>query len=105
MEWIYLLLLIFSLIGLFLIDWRNKLAFFADTRRTFITLVIGILFFLVWDVAGVALGIFFSGGSPYSLPFMVLPEVPIEEFFFLFLLCYLTLLIYRGCENGFRHIR
>lgn len=61
--------------------------------------------FLVWDVLGISLGIFFSGGSPYTLPYMVAPELPVEEFFFLFLLCYITLLIYRGQQRGFRHLR
>lgn len=105
LQWTYLASLIFSISGLLWFDWRHKLAFFYDARRTSLTVGIGLLVFLVWDLIGIQLGIFYSGGSPYALPYMVLPELPIEEFFFLFLLCYITLLIYRGCQSGFRHLR
>lgn len=104
MQWAYLAGLIFSIAGLALFDRRHKLVFFDDALQAAITIGTGMIILLVWDVAGIALGIFYSGGSPYALPFMVLPEVPIEEFCFLFLLCYITLLIYRGGVHGYRHL-
>lgn len=104
-QWYYFIALVVSIGCLFLIDWRHKLAFWFDWRRTGMTIVLGLAFFLIWDFAGIFLGIFFSGGSPYALPFMLLPEFPVEEILFLFLLCYLTLLMYQGGLRGYRHIR
>lgn len=84
-------------IGLLLVaDWRLRLAFFNDWRRTAKTLATAIGFFLVWDLLGVGLHIFFPGNSAYSLHIMILPKVPLEEFFFLFLFTYLTLLLWRA---------
>jgi len=92
----YLFALIISIGGLLLIDRRLKLAFWHDKRRTALTLGIGILVFIMWDIVGIKLGIFFKGAGEYMLPFQIAPEFPIEELFFLFLLCYVTLLLFRG---------
>jgi lycopene cyclase domain-containing protein len=99
MEWVYLLFLSFSIGCLVLIDRRYKLAFFHDTKRTALTLAVAIWLFIVWDIFGIELGIFFHGGSVYSLPFRIIPEFPIEELFFLFLLTYVALLIYRFVQT------
>lgn len=95
MSWLYLLLLVTALCCLLLIDWRYKLAFFAYAKRTALTLLIAIGMFSVWDVLGIWLGIFYHGGSEYTLPLRLLPEFPLEELFFLTLLCYSTLIAYR----------
>lgn len=99
MEWLYLIGLLVSIGCLGLLDWRYKLALWYDRRRTLITLSTSVLVFIVWDLLGIQLGIFFHGNSQYSLPLRLLPEFPIEEIFFLILLCYCTLLIYRGAEK------
>lgn len=95
-QFTYLALLLFSIQGLLIADWRYKLAFWYDARATIYTLAASITVFVVWDIAGIFLGIFFHGGSPFTLPVRLLPEFPIEEIFFLFLLCYVTLILYRG---------
>lgn len=97
--WSYLVALAASIACLLLIDYRYKLAFWYDARRTALTLVCAIAIFIVWDAIGITLGIFFQGGSAYALPFVIGPEFPIEELFFLFLLTFVTLLIYRGVER------
>jgi lycopene cyclase domain-containing protein len=56
----------------------------------------GVLFFLIWDLAGIGLGIFFRGPSPLVTGILVAPEVPLEEIFFLTLLCYLTMNVFAG---------
>lgn len=91
----YLLGLCIAISGLVVIDYRFKLAFFYNWRQTALTLAIAIGLFVVWDIAGIALGIFFHGGSTWTLPIRLLPEFPIEEVFFLFLLTYVTLVSYR----------
>jgi len=90
----YLAALLVSLAGLGFIDWRHRVAVFADARRTLATVGIGVAAFLAWDLAGVGLGIFFRGDSRYLTGIQVAPEVPLEELFFLTLLVYQTLLLW-----------
>lgn len=99
MQWLYLLALLVSIAGMAIIDRRYKLAFWQDSRRTVLTLAIAIGIFIVWDILGIVLGIFFHGGSTFTLPIRLLPEFPIEELFFLLLLCYCTLVIYQGASR------
>ena len=96
MAWLYLGGLLFSLAGLTTLDWRHKLAFWHDARRTALTIGSAVAIFIVWDLLGVGLGIFYHGGSALTLPLRIAPEFPVEELFFLALLCYVTLLIYRA---------
>lgn len=95
MMFFYLIGLITAIVCLGLIDWRYKLAFFFDAKRTAVTLSMAIALFVVWDILGINQGIFFHGGSAYTLPVRLLPEFPIEELFFLLLLTYVALIIYR----------
>lgn len=95
-QWLYLFSLVFSISGLMFLDYRYKIAFWLDTKRASLTVLTAMLVFIMWDLIGIELGIFFKGESQYVLPLEILPEFPIEELFFLFLLCYVTLIIYRG---------
>ena len=95
-QWFYLIALIISIAGLTLIDRRLKLAYWHNAKRTAATIGIGMAVFIVWDFIGIGAGIFFKGSGQYMLPFELLPEFPIEELFFLYLLCYVALLLYRG---------
>ena len=99
MQWFYLIGLVIAISCLVLIDRKFKLAFFHNFKRTALTLAISIWLFIVWDIFGIKLGIFFHGGSAYTLPYRIIPEFPIEEVFFLFLLTYIALLIYRFVEK------
>lgn len=98
----YLGALVVSLGGLAVLDRRFRLAFWADPARTAITLVVGVLFFLAWDVAGLALGIFARGDSPHMTGLQLAPELPVEEAVFLTLLCYNTLLVWRFLDLRLR---
>ena len=95
----YLVFLLVSFSAMMLIDYRYHLAFFHDSRRTALTILIGVAVFSAWDAAGIALNIFFSGQSPYMIGFYLAPEYPIEELFFLAFLCYVTLILYRLGET------
>ena len=103
-QWTYLAVLLFSVSGLLAADWRHRLAFWRNGRATAKTLVFSMLLFIVWDMLGIRLGIFLHGGSPYSLPYRIAPEFPIEELFFLFLLSYVTLLTYLGMHRLWQRI-
>lgn len=97
MTFAYLTALLLSLVGLALIDHRHHLALFAgEVRRTLLTLAIGVGFFLYWDVVGIAQGVFFRGAGPYQTGVLIGEELPLEEVFFLTLLCYVLLLSYLG---------
>jgi len=87
----YLAALLIALTGMVLLDRRFQLFFWADARRAAIVLVAGVLFFLAWDLAGIGLGIFFRGDTSFMTGLLLAPELPLEELFFLTLLCYLTM--------------
>lgn len=95
----YLVSLLLSITGMALIDRRFKLAFWNDRRRTVLTIAICVGIFIVWDVLGIALGIFIHGNSQFALPLRLAPEFPLEEIFFLTLLCYCALVIYQGSRK------
>jgi lycopene cyclase domain-containing protein len=97
MTFAYLTALVVSLVGLGLIDRRHRLALFAgEVKRTLVTVAIGVAFFLYWDVVGIAQGVFFRGAGPYQTGVLIGEELPLEEVFFLALLCYVLLLSYLG---------
>ena len=95
-HWFYLIGLVTSITGLAVIDYRYKLAIWHKAKPALLTIAIGIVVFIIWDLIGIRAEVFFKGSGEYMLPFEIIPEFPIEELFFLFLLCYVTLLLYRG---------
>ena len=99
MGFVYLGAILFSMFGMVMLDRRFRLAFFYNARRTLLTLSIGVAVFIVWDIFGITLGIFFEGNSPYDSGIMLAPHFPIEELFFLTFLCYFTLILYRLLEK------
>ncbi len=104
-HWYYFLALAASAAGVLSLDWRYKLAFWYDWRRASLTIASSIIFFVLWDMAGISLGIFFGGDSPYTPAVMLWHKFPPEEILFLFLLCHLTLVMYQGGARGYRHLR
>ncbi len=91
MSLLYLAALLIALFGMVMLDRRFTLFFWRDARRAAIVLAAGILFFLIWDLVGVGLGVFFRGETSFMTGLQVAPEIPLEEVFFLALLCYLTM--------------
>ena len=92
MNFIYLGSLLVSLAGLVALDRKHKLAFAKNPKAATIAIAIPYLLFVIWDAAGIALGIFFKGQSQFLTGIMIAPEFPLEELFFLALLCYTTLI-------------
>lgn len=87
----YLAALLVALSGMVVLDWKYRLFFWRDARRAAIVLVIGLLFFIAWDWAGIGLSIFFRGETTFMTGIVLAPEFPLEELFFLTLLCYLVM--------------
>lgn len=99
MSFAYLAALMVSIGGLGFLDWRYRVAVFAQPRRALAAVGIGVAVFLLWDLAGVGLGIFFRGDAGYMTGVQLAPEVPLEELFFLILLNYQTLLLWRALDR------
>ncbi|MBO3083315.1 lycopene cyclase domain-containing protein [Cellulomonas fengjieae] len=95
----YLGALLLSLGGLTLLDRRFRLAFWAEPARAAWTVGIGVVGFLLWDGLGLVLGIFARGDSPHMTGLLLAPELPVEEAFFLALLCYTGLLTWRALDR------
>jgi lycopene cyclase domain-containing protein len=93
-NYLYLAALLVSIAGMIVLDVRFKLFFAASWVRAAIVLVVGVAFFLAWDVAGITLGIFFRGDPDLLTGVLLAPELPLEELFFLVLLCYTTMNAY-----------
>jgi lycopene cyclase domain-containing protein len=91
---LYLVGLLLGLAGMTTLDVRYRLFFRRAPLRAVIVMVLGIAFFLVWDAAGVGLHIFFRGNLALLTGVQLAPEIPLEELFFLLLLCYLTMNTY-----------
>ncbi|MGV8978929.1 MAG: lycopene cyclase domain-containing protein [Cellulomonas sp.] len=96
----YLGALAISLGGLAVLDRRFRLAFWSDWRRSAVTVGVGVVGFLAWDLAGLGLGIFARGDSPHMTGLLIAPELPIEEVVFLTLLCYVALLAWRAFDDS-----
>ena len=100
MIFLYLLALLIALTGMVMLDRRFRLFFWAAPRRAAVVLLVGVAFFVAWDLAGIGLGIFFRGETEFMTGLQVAPELPIEELFFLTLLCYLTMNLYGGLSQS-----
>ena len=95
--WLYLIMLLVSLGGMVVLDWRFRLFFWRSPARAAVVVSIGVLFFLAWDLSGISLGIFFRGETPMT-GLELVPELPIEELVFLAFLCYLTMNLVLGAQ-------
>jgi len=91
MTFAYLAVLLISIFGMVILDWKFKLAFFRDLRVSVVTLVLGVAMFSTWDYMGIQEGIFFRGSGQWMTGLQLFAEYPIEELFFLILLNYLCL--------------
>lgn len=92
----YLGCLLVAAAALVLLDRRFALVFWRDARRAAVVLVIGVVFFLAWDAAGIVSGVFARGRSPFMTGIELAPELPLEEPVFLAFLCYVALMLLFG---------
>jgi lycopene cyclase domain-containing protein len=98
-SFVYLGLLLGSLAGLALLDWRFKLAFAVNGLASFWAILIPSAYLLIWDAVGIWLGIFFIGETDLLTGVLLAPNMPLEEPFFLLLLCYTTLIVFRAIDK------
>lgn len=94
MSLLYLGGLLVGLAGMVVLDLRFRLFFRRGPLRAAIVLVAGIAFFLTWDLAGIGVGVFLPGPATIVTGVLLAPGLPLEEVFFLALLCYTTMNAY-----------
>ena len=104
MSIVYLACLLGSLGAMALIDWRYRLFLWSAPVRAAVVLGCGLIFFVVWDLFGIGLGIFYRGETTIMTGLQIVPELPIEEPVFLLFLCYLTMVLYCGALRVFAHV-
>ena len=103
MNLLYLAGLLVALTGMVVLDVRFRLFFAVAPRRAAVVLATGIAFFLLWDLAGIGLGVFFRGNPDVLTGLQLAPELPVEELFFLALLCYSTMNLYAVATQAVRY--
>ena len=99
MSIIYLFVLLGAIGCMVLLDRRFRLFFWRGARRATIVGVIALVFFVVWDLVGIALGIFSRGATQISTGILIAPQFPLEEVFFLSFLCYLAMVLVMGARR------
>lgn len=102
---VYLTALLLSLGCMLLLDWRFRLFFWRDAVSALVVTVVGLAFFLVWDVAGIANGIFLRGDAMIATGIVLAPELPLEEPVFLLFLVVCTMVLYTGAVRILAHRR
>ena len=102
MPGIYLGAILFSLVGMMLIDWRYSLALRIAPVRTAGAALVGTAFFLAWDLVGIVTGVFVKGESPLFVGVELAPHLPLEEVFFLLFLSYLSIVLFAVFERRAR---
>jgi lycopene cyclase domain-containing protein len=95
----YLAALVGAIAAMVLIDARWRLAFWRAPTAAIAAVGAGTVLLLMWDVAGIAFGVFFRGDSVYATGVLLAPELPVEEPVFLVFLCYLTIVAVLGTER------
>ena len=104
MKYAYLAILFFSIFGLILTDRKFKLVFFDNFRPAVRSVIIMMAILLFTDVIGINWGIFATNQDYVSGLFLGSPNLPIEEIFFLFLLCYAVLIIYKFLDRKIKNV-
>lgn len=98
MKGAYLLFIIIVMLCLFLVDYRYKLVYFSQKKQAVRSVFVAVCLFIVWDLLGIILRIFYIGSSNHLLGLRI-GQFPLEELFFLTLLCYQSLLVFRYLQT------
>ncbi|MDX2375730.1 lycopene cyclase domain-containing protein [Microbacterium sp. LRZ72] len=95
----YLAAILVSAAGVAALDLRWRLVAPRAPGRTAVVVLIGTAFFLAWDLAGIAAGVFRQGDSAFYLGISLGPQLPLEEAFFVAFLCYLALVVAAAADR------
>ncbi|MET0871206.1 MAG: lycopene cyclase domain-containing protein [Paeniglutamicibacter terrestris] len=92
----YLLILLFLIACMAAIDAKYRLFVFASPLPAALALLGGTAMFLLWDVIAIDFGIFLHRDSGLMTGLMLGDQLPLEEAFFLFFLCYNAMILFTG---------
>ncbi len=93
MKYLYLSILVFSLSGIGWYDYKKRIFLFCRPKQALTILLSLVGFFLLWDITGIVLGVFFTNQEFVSGLYFFTPNMPIEEIFFLTLVCYVSIIL------------
>lgn len=96
---VYLLCLLAGITCMLLLDARFRLFYWADPIAAALVTVFGVVVLLLWDVTGIALGVFLRGDSALATGIVLAPELPLEEPVFLIFLVLCTMIAYTGARR------
>lgn len=99
MPGLYLAAILISWAGVAALDLRYRLVFRRNPRAVLVAVLLGTAFFLLWDAAGISLGIFVKGSGPALLGVDLAPHLPLEEPVFLAFFCYLSLVLFAAAAR------
>lgn len=105
MKYAYLTILIISICGLLATDYKYKLVFYDKPRVAARSIIAMMAILLFIDVIGINWQIFSTNQSFVVGLNLGSPNLPIEEIFFLFLLCYSVLVIYNFADRRINHVK
>jgi lycopene cyclase domain-containing protein len=91
---LYLGFVVVSTLCMGLVDRRWSLFLFARPRAAAVVVGLGVALFIAWDLVAIELGMYVRGESPAMTGVEVLPELPVEEIFFIVFLCYITMVLH-----------
>lgn len=100
---VYLLILLAGIGCMILLDRRFRLFFWHDPAVASLVTVVGTGLFLVWDVAGIAAGVFLRGEGGAATGVVLAPELPLEEPVFLIFLVLCTMVLFTGTAKILHH--
>lgn len=95
----YLVVILVSSACMLLLDHRFRLYLFRDPRRALGVQAVGVGLLLAWDLICIRLGVFARGEGPYLSGYEIVPHLTIEEPFFLWFLCHLTMVVATGADR------
>ncbi len=95
----YLLILIVLICCMAALDARYRLFVFSQRLPALVTVLAGTAIFLLWDVIAIDQGIFLHRESQLMTGIMLGKQLPLEEAFFLFFLCYQTMILFLGFHH------
>ncbi len=100
-HYFYISILLFSIAGMVLADWKYRLAFWHDWKASTKSIGLVMTLLLLFDITGIYQNIFSTNQKYVVGLYFGTPDLPVEEFLFLFLLCYVTLILYRVLKMRF----
>lgn len=96
MGFVYLLALLVGIGCMLLLDRRFALFFWHDPAVALLITTVGTVLFMLWDVAGIAAGVFLRGDGVVASGIVLAPELPLEEPVFLVFLVLCTMIVFTG---------